>query len=78
MDKSDWYTDSGVSYYLMPNGHWGKVANYQEKDICMANNIKVSVTCCSKVTIFTKTKRRDYEILCKYVLCVPELTTSFF
>lgn len=76
--KQDWYVDSGASVHLTADRELlGEVSNETIlKEIMVANQAKVPVTCSGEVKMKTVVGKNTYDIVVKNVLCVPGLTTN--
>lgn len=76
--KTDWYIDSGASVHLTTNEHWIQNARYDHsmKEIVVANDSKVQVTCFGDVKITTCANNCNYDVTVEEVMCVPSLTTN--
>lgn len=76
--KNDWYVDSGASVHLTANKDWLSEISTKTnmKEIMVANQTKVQVTCSGNVQLETVVLQRRHDITVKDVLCVPELTTN--
>lgn len=76
-NRLDWYIDSGASKHMTPNEDWLiNKTNHDIKEIVIADQSRIRVTCCGDTQITTTLKNTSFDIPVTEVLCVPSLATN--
>ncbi|CAF4918661.1 unnamed protein product [Pieris macdunnoughi] len=77
-DKREWYIDSGASSHIMiSQENINNVShNLTTKEIIVANKTTMPVLCSGDTQITTVVNNKEYDIVVKDVLCIPNVTTN--